>query len=110
MSVPGFPEAIVALLVHGAGASSASIEPMDTGSHAAAEVASPPEADRQLAADSLTEVSWVLAYLTAGAEAHLNRMVALGVVPPLVAHLVWCTRQVAAAACAPPIHLDTVSV
>jgi hypothetical protein len=53
-----------------------------------------PEADAQLAADLLTEVSWVLAYVTAGAEAHLNRMVALGVVPPLVAHLVWCTQQV----------------
>ena len=94
MGVPGFPEAVVALLAHGAGASAASGKPVDSVSPAAGEAANFSEASSQLAADLLTEVCWVLAYLTAGAEAHLNRMVALGVVPPLVAHLIWCTQQV----------------
>ena len=95
MGVPGLPEALVSILANGAGTSSPAAEPMDGASPAANNVArSSPEADAQLAADLLTEVSWVLAYVTAGAEAHLNRMVALGVVPPLSAHLVWCTQQV----------------
>ena len=97
MSVPGLSEALVALLAAGASGSAAAPadEPMDGASPAAELVAgSSPVTDAQLAADLLTEVSWVLAYVTAGAEAHLNRMVALGVVPSLVAHLVWCTQQV----------------
>lgn len=112
MSVPGFPEAIIALLDHSAGNGSASSQPTDSASSAAAEAANPPAADARSAADLLTEVSWVLAYLTAGAEAHLNRMVALGVVPPLVAHLVWCTQQVSAVAMAqeePNVPLQSIS-
>ncbi|KAK9808864.1 hypothetical protein WJX72_005408 [[Myrmecia] bisecta] len=35
----------------------------------------------------VTEVCWVLTYITAGAEAHLNRMVNAGVVPVLVQRL-----------------------
>ncbi len=97
MSVPGFPEAMVALLGHGSGARSATDTSMGRESPAAEDAALPATANEQLAADLLTEVSWVLAYLTAGAEAHLNRMVALGIVPPLVAHLVWCSQQVSAA-------------
>ena len=98
MSVPGFPEAMVALLGHGDGASSAPDKLMTGRDPTAAGAAQSSAAVGQLAADLLTEVSWVLAYLTAGAEAHLNRMVALGIVPPLVAHLVWCSQQVSAAA------------
>ncbi len=97
MSVPGFPEAVVALLGHGSGPSPASDDAMASRSPAASDPAVAANADGQLAADLLTEVGWVLAYLTAGAEAHLNRMVALGVVPPLVAHLVWCSQQVSPA-------------
>ena len=97
MSVPGFPEGIVALLGHGSAVSSAPDDPMASGSQAAADAAKSLTTGGQLAADLLTEVSWVLAYMTAGAEAHLNRIVALGVVPPLVVHLVWCSQQVSAA-------------
>ena len=96
MSVPGFPEVIVALLGHSGGASPAPDETMASRSAPAADAAKSSTAGAQLAADLLTEVSWVLAYLTAGAEAHLNRMVALGVVPPLVTHLIWCSQQVIA--------------
>ncbi|KAL4440465.1 hypothetical protein ABPG75_003466 [Micractinium tetrahymenae] len=34
-----------------------------------------------------TEAAWVLAYVTASHEAHLNRMVSLGVVPPILARI-----------------------
>ena len=35
-----------------------------------------------------TEAAWVAAYVTAGPEAHLNRLVSLGIVPPLCARVV----------------------
>lgn len=69
--MPGFPEAVVQILTTGAAPGGD------------AEGASGRAPGSQL----LTEVCWVLAYATAGVEAHLNRMVSLGVVPPLVAHL-----------------------
>ncbi|KAI7843347.1 hypothetical protein COHA_003044 [Chlorella ohadii] len=40
-----------------------------------------------------TETAWVLAYITASHEAHLNRMVHLGVVPPMLARIVSAVDQ-----------------
>jgi hypothetical protein len=40
-----------------------------------------------------TEAAWVLAYITASHEAHLNRMVALGVVPPMLSRLTDAVDQ-----------------
>ena len=87
MSVPGFPEARVQIL-------STSGAP-DLGLREESGGAAP-------GSELLTEVCWVLTYLTAGAEAHLNRMVALGVVPPLVQHLHNSMQQVSPAAAARP--------
>ena len=74
MAVPGFPEALIQLL-------STSMPPGE---------GSPADWP---AAELLTEASWVAAYMTAGAEAHLNRLVALGLVPPLAAHLQHAAHQ-----------------
>ncbi|KAI3431378.1 hypothetical protein D9Q98_004432 [Chlorella vulgaris] len=50
-----------------------------------------PEAIVQLVAEApehlATEAAWVLAYVTASHEAHLNRMVSLGVLPPMLTRL-----------------------
>ena len=70
LSAPGFPEAVVQILATSA----------DPGAEGGGWAPGP-------GSELLTEVCWVLAYTTAGAEAHLNCMVNLGVVPPLVAHL-----------------------
>lgn len=56
-----------------------------------------PEALVQLVAaaphDAAAEATWVVAYCTAGAEAHLGRLVHLGVVQPAVQRLVTATEE-----------------
>lgn len=41
----------------------------------------------------VTEVAWILTYLAAGPEAHSDRLIKLGALPPLVRHLVTATEK-----------------
>ncbi|GAQ85782.1 Karyopherin (importin) alpha [Klebsormidium nitens] len=41
----------------------------------------------------VTEVAWILTYLAAGPEAHADRLIKLGALPPLVRHLVTATEK-----------------